>query len=555
MTRVCGRPPRIGDARSDARFFFGTEVKTMNTRSTFCIAALAFVLFAAGCVDPSSSRITITLCGGEHTHLTTHSLTVSAGLTWAAVLAYADERVRYDEGWEFSLWRLGSETGQELNNYYQNNSVDEDTTIFVQAQEVAQKIDDGISLILHPDVLDNPVRGIKIKVITADNSTITVEGFKWKEQLSAEEAAAEETYLYPKSTKVTIRAKNITEFYVGRWNIEWQFGDYYPNYITGINVRGCPALKKLDCSCNLLTSLDVQGLKDLEELHCQENKLTALNVQGLSKLRVLGCTRNRIGALDVQGLRSLEQLDCNGNRLKALNVRGLPLKLLYCASNDIDSLNVQGLPLKKLYCPGNDLSVLDAHGLHDLEYLACDGNKLTRLDVHGCASLKQFICNGNRLTSLNVQSLRALEYMDCKENPLTTLNVNDLGALKTLDCRTSRLSFLYMERCAALEELHCEENRFSVLDVRGLSSLKRFHCYSNRLGADAFIKIFSGLPERTAADNGECWLFTERPNSAEDNCRDFTSPQALKDAFVAAKDKKYWKMYKYNKNGNQDSAG
>ena len=532
----------------------------MNTRNTFFVAALAFILSTVGCVPPSDSSasyITITVRGGEHVDIIKDSFIVPAGLTWAGVLAYAGICVRYHEGWEFSLWRIGSETGQELNGYYQDISVGEDTTVYVQAQEAAQKIEDGISLILHSDVLADPAKpqGIKIKVITADKSPITVEGFKGKQQLTPEEAAVEELYLYPTRLKVTIKGKNITEFYVGRWNIECQCGDYYPNHITGINVRGCPSLKKLDCSCNLLTSLDVQGLNDLEELHCQENNLTSLDVRGLYALRVLGCTRNRIGALDVQGLRSLKQLDCNGNRIKALNVRGLPLELLYCASNGIDSLDVQGLPLKKLYCPGNDLTVLDAQGLRSLDYLACDGNKLTKLNVQGCSSLQQLICRDNRLTSLNVHGLRALKYMDCKRNPLTSLNVRNLGVLKTLDCSESQLAFLNVENCAALEELHCQDNRLVSLTVRGLSSLKKLQCYSNLLNADAFIKIFTALPERTADANGECELFTERPGVTEGNCRNFTSPQALKDAFVAAKDKKHWKMYKYNKNGNLDSAG
>lgn len=551
-----GRCIRLGQTKLWLKF----EVKTMNTRNTLCIAALAFALITVACVppsDPSASHITITVRGGEHVRIIKNSFTVPAGLTWAGVLAYADGCVNYDDSWEFSLWRIGNETGPELNGYYQDISVNEDTTVYVQAQEAAQKIEGGISLILHPDVLADPdkPRGIKIKVITADKSPIKLEGFKWKKQLTAEEAAAEELYLYPERTKVTLQAKNITEFYVGRWNIEWQCGDYYPNYITGINVRGCPSLKKLDCSCNLLTSLDVQGLNNLEELHCQENKLTSLNVQGLYALRVLGCTRNRIRALDVQGLRSLKQLDCNGNRIKALNVRGLPLELLYCSSNGIDSLNVQGLPLKKLYCPGNALTVLDAQDLRSLEYLGCDGNELTQLNVQGCSSLRQLICRDNRLTSLKVHGLRVLEYMDCKKNLLTSLDVRDLGALKTLDCSESRLAFLNVENCAALEKLHCQDNRLASLSVRGLNSLKKLQCYSNLLNADAFIKIFTALPERTAADNGECELFTERPGVTEGNCRNFTSSQALKDAFVAAKDKKHWKMYKYNKNGNLDPAG
>ena len=531
----------------------------MNTRNTFFVAALAFILSTAGCVPPSDSSasyITITVRGGEHVDIIKDSFIVPAGLTWAGVLAYAGICVRYHEGWELDCWRIESETGAELNEYYQYNSVDEDTVIYVQAQEAAQKIEDGISLILHPDVLTDPDKpmGIKIKVITADKSPITVEGFKWKQQLTPEEAADEELYLYPASLKVTIKGKNITEFYVGRWNIECQCGDYYPNHITGINVRGCPSLKKLDCSCNLLTSLDVQGLNDLEELHCQENKLTSLDVQSLHKLRVLGCSGNRLRSLDVQGLR-LTQLGCDGNQLEALNVQGLPLEVLYCASNSIDSLDVQGLPLKKLFCPGNDLSALDARDLRSLEYLACDGNELTRLNVQGCSSLRQLLCYRNRLASLNVQGLNALEYMDCRTNELTALNVQGLNALEYLDCRENRLTFLNMRECVSLEKLYCRHNRFAALDLRGLRALKKLNCSNNRLDAAAFIKIFNELPERTAADNAECWLYTEANDSSEFNCSDFSSPPALKEAFTAAKSTKHWKIYKYNKNGNQDTAG
>ena len=78
----------------------------MNTRNTLCIAALAFILSTVGCVPPSDSSasyITITVRGGEHVDIIKDSFIVSAGLTWASILAYADGCVNYDDSWEFSL--------------------------------------------------------------------------------------------------------------------------------------------------------------------------------------------------------------------------------------------------------------------------------------------------------------------------------------------------------------------------------------------------------------------------------------------------------------------
>ncbi|MFC2419585.1 MAG: leucine-rich repeat domain-containing protein [Treponema maltophilum] len=530
----------------------------MNKYKPLFFILIPLVVCILGCAQPSSYRhITITVRGGEHVRIIQDSFTVGAGLTWTTVLAYVRSCVDYDEGWEPGLQRIGSDTGPELTEYHTYVPVDDDTVVFIQAQEAAQKIEDGISLILHPDVLADPAkpRGIKIKIITADQSPIMLEGFKWKTQLTAEEAAAEELYLYPNcTTKVKIKGKNITELHLGRWKSDGQYADVYRNHIVSLNVQGCSSLKKFDCSGNLLTTLNVQGLTSLEELNCQENKLSSLNVQGLHALRLLGCDGNRLASLNVQGL-NLIHLGCSGNLLKSLYVRGLPLEVLYCNSNNLDSLNVRGLPLKKFYCYGNNLAELDVRGLCSLQDLVCDRNELLHLDLQGCSSLRYFICRWNKLISLNnMQDLAALEYMDCSNNEITAIGAGGLTALQILDCKDNQLSFLNVEKCASLQKLQCQRNRLTSLDVRGLSSLKKLHCSSNRLNADAFIKIFTALPERTAADNAECELFTERRDFPECNCKSFASPPALKEAFNAAKDKKHWKLYKENKNGNPDTA-
>ena len=44
--------------------------------------------------------------------------------------------------------------------------------------------------------------------------------------------------------------------------------------------------------------------------------------------------------------------------------------------------------------------------------------------------------------------------------------------------------------------------------------------------------------------NTGCYLYTEASHAAEENCRDFSTPDTLKDAFDKAKSEKHWKMYK-----------
>ena len=98
-----------------------------------------------------------------------------------------------------------------------------------------------------------------------------------------------------------------------------------------------------------------------------------------------------------------------------------------------------------------------------------------------------------------------------------------------------------------ITNLFCGGNKLTALNVQGLNALQGLGCYNNQLTADAFIKLFNDLPQRTANEDAQCNLYTEQSGVIEGNHKDFTSPGELKTAFDNAKTVKKWKMYKYDR--------
>ncbi|QSH98413.1 leucine-rich repeat domain-containing protein [Treponema medium] len=365
-------------------------------------------------------------------------------------------------------------------------------------------VEGGASLILSPDKLD-----ITVKVTTADNSSVTVEGCTETTLTSGAE-----TVLHAKGRKVILKG-NITA-------LECRY-----NRLTALNVQGLTALQGLYCGDNQLTELNVQGLTALQGLQCGGNQLTSLDVQGLTALKELWCNGNQLTALNVQGLTALQRLHCGNNQLTALNVQDLTaLQELNCAYSQLTALNVQDLTaLQELNCYSNQLTALNVQGLTALQELQCGGNQLTELNVQDCTALQELICSSNQLTALNAQGLTALRWLYCGSNQLTELNVQSLTALK---------------------ELWCHDNQLTTLNIQGLTALRTLRCYNNKLTAQAFTKLFDDLPARQDSDAAMCVLYTEYTGVTEGNHTDFTAPPDLAAAFNNAKTVKKWKMYKMN---------
>ena len=269
---------------------------------------------------------------------------------------------------------------------------------------------------------------------------------------------------------------------------------------TTLHARGTTVILK-----GKITELDVSGT------YANKQTLTALNVQGLTSLQKLYCYHNQLTELNVQGLTSLIRLECYYNQLTELNVQGLTsLKVLECYSNQLTELNVQGLTA--------------------LQKLSCWSNQLPELNVQGLTALQELSCWSNQLPELNVQGLTALQKLYCSENQLTALNVQGL---------------------TALQELYCSYNQLTELNVQGRASLKELDCYRNKLNAQAMTELLNALPARTAGDDAEATLYTEKTGEVEGNCKDYTQPAELKDAFDGAK-KRNWKLKKNDESGREE---
>ncbi|WP_253704001.1 leucine-rich repeat domain-containing protein [Treponema denticola] len=261
------------------------------------------------------------------------------------------------------------------------------------------------------------------------------------------------------------------------------------------------------------------AVEGCEETTLKSNAWTELHARGTTVI-----LKGKITELDVSGTYE------NKQTLTALNVQGLTsLQKLYCYHNQLTELNVQGLTsLIRLECYYNQLTELNVQGLTSLKVLECYSNQLTELNVQGLTSLKVLECYSNQLTELNVQGLTALQKLYCSENQLTALNVQGL---------------------TALQELYCSYNQLTELNVQGRASLKELDCYRNKLNAQAMTELLNALPARTAGDDAEATLYTEKTGVTEGNCKDYTQPAELKAAFEDAKSRK-WQLMKVDASGN-----
>ena len=246
----------------------------------------------------------------------------------------------------------------------------------------------------------------------------------------------------------------------------------------------------------------------------------------------------KVAGTQIALIGELIELDCRGEETPGGNRPLIALDVSGCTA------------LQKLDCAKNQLTALDVQGLNALQELNCSRNQLTALDVSGLKALQELDCRTNQLKTLDVQGLTALQKLDCSGNQLSTLNVQGIATLKELYCENNQLATLDVSGLTALQKLYCNGNQnhryLSELNVQGCTALKELLCYYNKLNADAFIKIFNGLPTREASDGAKAILYVDRAGVTEENCTNFTTPESLKKAFEDAKNIKHWKMQKAN---------
>ena len=264
-----------------------------------------------------------------------------------------------------------------------------------------------------------------------------------------------------------------------------------------------------------------------------------------SDITVEGCTETRLASDTKTTLHARGTTVILKGKITELDVSGT-----YENKQTLTALNVQGLTsLQKLYCYHNQLTELNVQGLTSLIRLECYYNQLTELNVQGLTSLKVLECYSNQLTELNVQGLTALQELSCWSNQLPELNVQGLTALQKLYCSENQLTALNVQGLTALQELYCSYNQLTELNVQGRASLKELDCYRNKLNAQAMTELLNALPARTAGDDAEATLYTEKTGEVEGNCKDYTQPAELKAAFEDAKSRK-WQLMKVDASGN-----
>ncbi|MDE6514482.1 MAG: leucine-rich repeat domain-containing protein, partial [Bacteroidales bacterium] len=128
----------------------------------------------------------------------------------------------------------------------------------------------------------------------------------------------------------------------------WTDYDSYTMH-SGVDVRACPSLKYLYCSCSWLGTLDVTQNAALEELGATRCRLTSLSLPQASALKELGCGGNRLTSLDVSGCPALRQLYCWDNQLTSLDVSACPaLDSMQCSGNQFGWATLDAL--SKLNC-------------------------------------------------------------------------------------------------------------------------------------------------------------------------------------------------------------
>ena len=235
-----------------------------------------------------------------------------------------------------------------------------------------------------------------------------------------------------------------------------------------------------------------------------------------------------------------EETTLKSNAWTELHARGTTVIL----KGKITELDVSGTYENK-----QTLTALNVQGLTSLQKLYCYHNQLTELNVQGLTSLIRLECYYNQLTELNVQGLTSLKVLECYSNQLTELNVQGLTALQKLSCWSNQLPELNVQGLTALQKLYCSYNQLTELNVQGRASLKELDCYRNKLNAQAMTELLNALPARTAGDDAEATLYTEKTGVTEGNCKDYTQPAELKAAFEDAKSRK-WQLMKVDASGN-----
>ena len=208
----------------------------------------------------------------------------------------------------------------------------------------------------------------------------------------------------------------------------------------------------IDCG-NIQSLRGIEFFTFLESLTIQNIQIAELDLSHNTALRVLSCTENpKLSSLNLYGCRALERLDCTSNQLTALNLRDqINMIYLRCGNNPLSLLNVtRCVKLQSLYAYSCALSSLDISKNPELRNLNLNNNSISTLNLSACTKLVTLGCERNNLGNLDLSRNTALEDLNLAGNQLTSLNVSHAPRLFRLWVHENRLSTIDISSCSEL---------------------------------------------------------------------------------------------------------
>lgn len=227
---------------------------------------------------------------------------------------------------------------------------------------------------------------------------------------------------------------------------------------SSLDVSGCTAIKKLECSNEYLTSLNVAGCTSLQCLKCAGTKLTALDVSQCPSLIELDCSRiTTLTSLDVSNNHSLYYLDCNSCKLETLKLPTVStLRYLACGDQDLRIADIENLDIQdkmtRLHMSYTKLGTLVVPEMPQLLMLYVSKAELTELDLKGCPNLKSLSCGNNALTELDLSVVPDLEGLSCNNNKLRELDLSHNTELRAFSCNNNELVALDLTGLTKLDD-------------------------------------------------------------------------------------------------------
>ena len=150
-----------------------------------------------------------------------------------------------------------------------------------------------------------------------------------------------------------------------------------------LDLSDCTALTNVTASDCFMTGINVTGCPELRRLVLTGDRITELDVTTNPKLELLWFKQNSVSHIDITNCHLLQSFDCTSNNISVLDVTQCPqLTILRASNNSIGAIDVSNCPLlTELNIKSNLLSALDISNLTQLIRIYCFGNLLTKLDL------------------------------------------------------------------------------------------------------------------------------------------------------------------------------